>query len=59
MPSPQSRRLRVGWRFDRVDQRLDKIDNRLDRIERTVTGLEDALPEIVANAMRDVLAAKG
>ena len=59
-------------RLDRIDVRLDRIEttqadhsttlanhsNQLERIERTVNGLKDALPGIVANAMRDVLAAK-
>ena len=58
-------------RLDRIDEtlaghtktladhtkRFDDIDTRLGRLERVVTDLKNELPDIVANALREVLAA--
>ena len=44
-------------RLDKIDATLADHTSRLSRIERTVSDLKDSLPDIVANALREVLAA--
>jgi hypothetical protein len=38
---------------DQHTLRLDRIEGKLDRIEHKLDGLLDALPEIIARAVRD------
>ena len=54
---------RTERRFEKVDERFDRIDGKIDAMDRKidakVDGLRRDLPNIVGNAMRDVLGGKG
>ena len=49
---------RVEVRLDRVEVRLDRVEVRLDRVEKSVKDFREAMPGIVADAMREVLKEK-
>ncbi len=45
----------IDKRFDAMDKRFDAIDKRFDKIESDVGSLREALPDVVAEAVRGVL----
>ena len=54
-----TRRLdRMETKVDRVEVRLDRVEVRLDRVEKSVKDFREAMPGIVADAMREVLKEK-
>src|SRR5687767_10616306 len=46
---------RVEGRLDKVDGSLDKVDGRLGKVETGIRALRNEMPEIVGDAVREVL----
>ena len=50
---------RVERKVEVLDRKVDALDRKVDALDRKVDGLVKTLPEIVGEAMRDVLRERG